>query len=351
MQNSKYFFNSATVDNLVRLTKELTALDGISSDETAVAKHLKKKLEKICNKVEIDKSGNVTGFISANNPQAKTLSLEAHMDKIGLMVTEICDDGSLKFVSVGGVDERILPSVEVCVRGTENISGIVFVPERNADKNPKIKDMRIDIGMSKNEAQTQIKAGDMVVINSTFTTLCGGRFSAAAMDNRAGVAAILDALSKIDRNKLKYNLEILFSVQEELGLHGAYAGAKRLKSDAAIVVDVTHGTTHDTKDEAGVFPLGSGAIICRGPNFDYNYTHKLIDIAKSENVPYMIEAASGPSGTNAWAMQISGRGIPSMLISIPLRYMHTNVETLDIKDVDAVSSLIASAAEGGALLD
>lgn len=340
-----------TTSDAAKLIEELTALDGISSDETYVAKHLEKKLAEICDSVEIDKNGNVIGYISVSNPQAKTLMLEAHMDKIGLMVTEICDDGCLKFASVGGVDERILPSSEVHICGKENISGIIFVPDRKDTENPKIKDMRIDVGMSQNEGETQIKAGDMIVIDSVFTALSGGRFSAAAMDNRAGVAAILKAISKIDKNKLKYNLEILFSVQEELGLHGAYAGAKRLKSDAAIVVDVTHGTTYDTKDEAGVFPLGSGAIICRGPNFDYNYTRKLINVAKSANVPYMIEAASGPSGTNAWAVQISGRGVPSMLISIPLRYMHTNVETLDIKDVDAVSSLIASATEGGVLLD
>ena len=189
------------------------------------------------------------------------------------------------------------------------------------------------------------------MVLSQTTQLCGNIISGGAMDDRAGIAAIIKAIGCVDRAELCYNIRILFSVQEELGLHGVYSGINSSPPDAAIVIDVTHGTTSDTKDETGVFPLGSGAVICKGPNFDYNCSKQLIAIAKKRSIPYRIEVASGPSGTDAWAVQINGSGIPSMLISIPLRYMHTNVETLYLADIDAVSTLLAEAIKGGIVID
>lgn len=351
MQEEKYVFNSETADKLTSLLKELTSVGGISSNEEEAADFVIKKLQEVCDRVDIDKYGNVVGFLDSTNTEAKTLMLEAHMDRIGLMVSKICEDGSIKFASIGGFDERVLPSAEVCIYGTEKIYGIIYSAEKNNDKNPKIEQLRIDTGLSADEVKEKINIGDMILVESVFSELCYTQASCAAMDNRSGIAAILNALSSIDRGKLKYNLVILFSVQEELGLHGAYTAAENLSCEAAIVVDVTHGTTPDTKQETGVFPLGCGAVICRGPNFDYKYSKQLINTANHLCIPYAIEVASGPSGTSAWALQISGGGIPSMLVSIPLKYMHTNVEVLDIRDVDAVAALLVAAAEGGVCID
>ncbi|MBQ3573595.1 MAG: M20/M25/M40 family metallo-hydrolase [Clostridia bacterium] len=343
-------FNNAKVRTL-ELIQELTALSGVSSKEKEVALFLENKLKGICDKVIVDKSGNVIGEIFAEKKGAKTLMLEAHMDRIGLMVSEIDKNGYLKFTNIGGIDERVLPFAEVVIEGREKVSGIIFVAEEEKETNPKIEQLRIDTGFSKAEIEKKVKIGDMVTVSSEITQLCGNIISGGAMDNRAGIAAVLEAIECVDRAELCYNIRVLFSVQEELGLHGVYSGINFATPDAAIVVDVTHGTTLDTKDEIGVFPLGSGAVVCKGPNFDYNYSKQLIAIAKSKEIPYRIEVASGPSGTDAWAVQINGEGISSMLISIPLRYMHTNVETLDLTDVDAVSALIAEAMKGGILID
>ncbi len=343
--------NTEYINNLENKISELTSLIGISSGESDITKYLKEALAPLCDETTIDESGNVIGKIYSLDKCAKTLMLEAHMDRIGLMISGIDKDGCLKFANIGGIDERILPSAEVTICGVnKNIDGIVFSINKSSDKTPKISDLRIDTGFSYDYVKNNISVGDLCYVKSTVSKLLGTVLSGAAMDNRAGIASVLAAIEKIDRTMLKYNIDILFAVQEELGLHGAYMGAKKLNADAAIVIDVTHGSTPDSKEEVGVFPLGSGAIICRGPNFNYEYSKQLINIANKLFIPYEIEVASGPSGTDAWAIQISDYGIPSMLVSIPLRYMHTNVETLDIQDVMAVSDLISVATEGGIVI-
>ena len=329
---------------MLNCLKELTSVNGISANEGEIAEILVNKLNTLCDYATIDKHGNVVGVIKAKNA-SKTLLFEAHMDRIGLMISDVDKDGFLEFVNIGGFDERVLLASEVIING--EINGIIFSKE----KNPKISQLRIDTGLSAEKVKKYIKVGDFAIVKSEFSVLCSNQLSSSAMDNRAGIAAVLYALSNIDRNKLACNISVLFSVQEELGLHGAYTGTNELNPDAAIVIDVTHGTTQDTKDKTGVFDLGSGAIICRGPNFDYDYTKQLINTADKNNIPYKIEVASGPSGTSAWAVQVTGEGVPSMLVSIPLKYMHTNVETLDLTDVSATADLLIKAAEGGIYID
>lgn len=334
--------------NTENLLKELTIIDGISSDEKNIADKLIPYLNSICDTVDKDTHGNLIGYINTKKDNAKTIIFEAHMDRIGLMVTKICADGNLKFTSIGGVDERILVLSEVTVLGKERIDGII-IPEDSNDtsNNYKIENLKIETGLTEKEVKKSVKVGDLILINSEYTKLCNNVVSGGGFDNRAGIVSILKAVNQIDRNNLKYNIIILFTVQEELGLYGAYLAGKNIDADAAIVVDVTHGETNDTKGFTGVFPLGCGAVICRGPNLHYTYTKQLIDASEKNNIPYRIEVASGSSGTNAWALQTSSNGIPSMLISIPLRYMHTNVETLKIDDINAIADLLTVAAEGG----
>lgn len=334
--------------NTENLLKELTIIDGISSDEKNIADKLIPYLNSICDTVDKDTHGNLIGYINTKKDKAKTIIFEAHMDRIGLMVTNICADGRLKFTNIGGVDERILVLSEVTVLGKTHINGII-IPEDSNDtsNNYKIENLKIETGLTEMEVKTSVKVGDLILINSEYTKLCNNVVSGGGFDNRAGIVSILKAVNQIDRNNLKYNIIILFTVQEELGLYGAYLAGKNIDADAAIVVDVTHGETNDTKGFTGVFPLGCGAVICRGPNLHYTYTKQLIDASEKNNIPYRIEVASGSSGTNAWALQTSSNGIPSMLISIPLRYMHTNVETLKIDDINAIADLLTAAAEGG----
>lgn len=350
MQKNKNIVGISEVEKNKYILSKLISLIGISSGEGDIASYLKGVLVDLCDEVIIDKSGNVIGKILSRDDNAKTIMLEAHMDRVGLMVSHIDEDGYIKFTNVGGMDERVLLSAEVTICGKQNVSGIIFTNNKNSDKNSKIEEMLIDTGFSVEFVKDNISVGDLIYVKSELLPLYGTVVSGAAMDNRAGIACILDAIGKIDRSKLKYNIDILFAVQEELGLHGAYTGANLLNADAAIVIDVTHGSTPDAKDLTGVFKLGCGAVICRGPNFHYEYTNQLISLAEELILPYEIEVASGPSGTDAWAIQISGSGVPVMLVSIPLRYMHTNVETLDLRDILSISKLMVAALEGGITL-
>ncbi len=330
----------------------LTSNPGLSGAEESIATILCEKLKKLGLEPMIDSYGNVHGSRRIQDKNAKTVLLEAHMDQIGLMVSGIDENGFIQFVNLGGVDERILPGMEVTIFSNPPIKGIIggFSPkakEGEDTKNPALKDYRIDTGLDTESAKKSIHPGDFIQIGGETCELLHGRMSGCAMDNRAGVVAILACLEELAQKEPAYHIEVLFSTQEELGLHGAYTGIQPGSVDAAIAVDVTHGTTPDVKNETGVFPLGSGAVICRGPNLHYQYTKQLISLAKEYSVSHEIEVASGGSGTTAWAIQIIGNGIPVMLVSIPLRYMHTNVETLEISDVEAVSKLLYLAVMGG----
>lgn len=341
--------------NAKDLLKELSALNGISSNEKIVSDKINLYLSNICDKTQKDARGNLIGFIKCtNSSDCKTLLLEAHMDQIGLMVTKICSDGTLKFTNIGGVDERTLSFSKVFV-SERKIEGII-VPDKKSDNseiNGKSIDttdnLKIETGLTYDEAKEKIKIGDLIILASEYTELCNNVVSGGAFDNRAGIVSILLFLKDINREKLEYNITILFSVQEETGMFGAYyAGGKLGQAiDAAIVIDVTHGETNDTRNMSCVFSLGSGAVICRGPNLHYDYTKQLIAVAKENNIPYKIEVAAGSSGTDAWALQTSSVGLPCMLVSIPLRYMHSSVETLDIKDIEIISKLLLKVAEGG----
>ncbi|MBO5364159.1 MAG: M20/M25/M40 family metallo-hydrolase [Clostridia bacterium] len=335
--------------------KQLAAQCGLSGAESSVACFLCEELKKLGMLAERDPYGNVYGRFAEKKKGGKTLLLEAHMDQIGLMVSDIGRDGYVKFVNLGGVDQRILPGMEVTIWGSRSVYGIVGAFTRKSKdeedaKNPKIEEYRIDTGLTEAEVKAAVSVGDFIQLKGATTSLLNEKMSGCAMDNRAGIAAILRCLQRLSDKSSPYEIHVLFSTQEELGLHGAYTGLKGKKIDAAIVVDVTHGTTCDCKEEIGVFPLGCGAVICRGPNFHYEYTKQLISLAKEKNVSHEIEVASAESGTTAWAIQTANGGIPVMLVSIPLRYMHTNVETLALSDVNSVSELLYHAAMGGVVL-
>ncbi len=317
----------------------------VSSKEQPVAHYLMEELSKMGVSSYLDASGNLHSEI-LGNPQGKTILLEAHMDQIGLMVSGIDQNGYLKFVGVGGIDERMLCGLEVLVDG--RYSGVILPTQK--EKTPKIEDLRMDVGLSFEEAKAQIPIGATATMRSCPKLLLGDKISGPAMDNRAGIAAVLDCVERIKEKKIPYGIKFLFSVGEELGLQGGYSGTESGMADGAIVVDVTHGATPDAKDEVGVFPLGCGAVICRGPNLHHSYTKQLIALAQEKQIPYEIEVAAGHSGTTAWAIQTAGTGIPTMLVSIPLRYMHSNLETLALKDVQAVSNLLYEALMGGITL-
>lgn len=335
------------------LLKTLCSKDGVSGDEKAFSGFAEELLKPYCKETSIDRLGNVFGHIPCENSDAKKLMVEAHLDRIGLMVKRIDENGFLEFEKVGGIDERILPSAGVTVLGREKIPGVIGAKpphlrfDGNADKRPEIKDMLIDIGMTKAEAEKITEPGDFVVLHSEPVRLLNNRISGAALDNRAGMAAVFDFLEKTKGKKLPYDLYIVFSVGEETGLIGAPSAAYAVKPDITAAVDVTFGKLHSGDDTVGTFELGCGGVIFRGPDVCREGTLNLINKAKENNIPFDIEVSGGGSGTDATVMQNAAGGAYSFLISIPLKYMHQTVETLCLDDISACGDLLCLLASGG----
>ncbi len=330
--------------DIAETLKKLCGLSAVSGFEHEAAVEVAEMLRPYCDKAEIDKNGNVLAYKSCGREDAKTILLDAHLDQIGLMVTEILDGGFLRFAPVGGVDPRMLPGNEVTVLADEPIYGIItcippkYAKESERNKAVPIDELFIDTGLQ--DAKSKITIGSPVVFNQEPIELLGDVYVSKCLDDRAGVMSILLAMEKLqDAPKLRCNIAVLISVQEEVTGLGAQSGTFSIRPDYAIAVDVTHGKTPDGPSE-GAFQIGSGAAIGMGPNFNRSLTQKLIKTAKANDIPYELEVMEGNTGTNAWIIQIIAGGTATSLLSIPERYMHTPIETISLSDLEAVSELI-----------
>ncbi|MBQ9914586.1 MAG: M42 family peptidase [Clostridia bacterium] len=327
----------------------LAAADGISGFEFALAEQVTELLRPYCHRVEADPMGNVVGTIFSKKENAKSVMIEAHIDGIGLMVSDISEDGFLSFVPVGGVDSAILPGAEVWVFGKEKLYGIIgakppHLQSAGDSAAAKISDMVIDIGLSGEKAKELVRVGDMVCFAETVCALSKKVLSGKSFDDRAGLISLLICLEELSGKELPFDLHIVAAVQEEVGLRGATMVTERLAPDCAFVVDVCHGDTPDGGSES-VFKLGSGAVISFGPNIHPYLSDLAKTVAEREKIPFSCDADGGDTGTDAWAVQVAGLGVPVLLLSIPLRYMHTTVETLHYDDVKAVGELLAACIE------
>ncbi|MGN1058894.1 MAG: M42 family peptidase [Clostridia bacterium] len=327
----------------------LAAENGISGFEFSLTETVRRLLMPYCASVEADPMGNVVGIIPAREPNAKKVMLEAHIDGIGLMVSGIDDDGFLSFVPVGGVDSAILPGAEVTVCGREPLFGVIgakppHLQTGGKDETTQIKDMVIDIGLSGEQARRKVAVGDMICFAEAPKALSEQVLSGKSLDDRAGLISLLVCLEALRGKELPFTLYIAAAVQEEVGLRGAAMVSERLVPDCAFVVDVCHGDTPDAGAES-IFKLGSGAVISFGPNIHPYLSALAKETAQAADIAAGYDADGGDTGTDAWVVQVAGEGIPVLLLSIPLRYMHTTVETLHYGDVQAVGNLLAAMLE------
>jgi len=339
-------------ETLCRLSEK----DGVSGSNDDFCCYAENILKEYCKTTSIDKCGNVIGFIPSDKKDAKTLMIEAHLDRIGLMVKAVDENGFIEFEPVGGVDKRILPSAVVTVCGREKIFGVIGAKpphlrtSDDSDSSPDFKDMLIDVGLSAESLRKIVRTGDFIVLHSKPERMLNNRVSGAALDNRAGMTAVIDFLEKAKGKKLPYNIYAVFTSGEECGLVGAGVAAHNINPDISVSIDVTFGAESEADYIPGTFPLGCGAVIFRGPDTCYEGSLKLIEIAKQKNIPYEIEASSS-SGTNASVIQNARGAKETYLISIPLKYMHQTVEMLSLDDISAVGDLILEVASGGVCND
>lgn len=324
-----------------KIVKKLSDLRGISGYEYQICDEVKMMFAPYADEVYTDSLGNLIAHKKSNKSDAPKILIEAHYDEIGLIVTSISEEGYIKFANVGGVDNRILPSLEVTVHGKKDIYGVVGIKPGymfENGKNVKIDELAIDTGLASYDVKKLVNVGDAITISQSVGQLGKNQWSGKSLDDRAGVAILLSVMEKLNKSDLPVDVYAVATVQEEVGCRGAKTMAFSINPDMAIAIDVTHGITPDNSNDA--FKVGNGIIISKGPNLHPILTERLVSICKEKNIMYDIEVASGDSGTDAWEIQVARYGIPTALLSIPLKYMHTSVETLGVRDLIAAEKLI-----------
>lgn len=323
--------------------KTLTAQVGVSGDEFPASNAAAELLRKYAEDVSVDAFGNVTGFVKSGCEGAKTLMLDAHIDQVGYIITSISEGGFLSVGACGSPDVKMLLAQSVTVHGKNPVLGVVSTLPPHVQKDnkaPDINDISIDIGFDKKNVEELISLGDRVTVNSEFRELCGDIVSAPAIDDRSGVCAILAALEMLGEHKPAYDLVISFSAQEETGERGAKQAAFRIQPDECIAVDVSFGRTPDSepKDTA---ELGSGVMIGFSAALDKKMSNSLRALAIKTDIPFTCEVMPTSTGTNADAIGVAGKGVKCCTLSFPIRYMHTPVECVNIKDIETTARLIS----------
>lgn len=329
---------------ILEILKKLCWVSGVSGFEAETAQLVSEMLKPYCSDISADRLGNVTAWRKCGNPEAKTILLDAHIDQIGFMVTEVLENGFLRVRSIGGTDPRVLHTCGVTVLSKPPVRGILaYADSPAADSAAELceKNLFVDTGLDYEQACRRIPVGTPVVFDGDICRLSENIVAGKALDNRCGFAAILKTLDNIKNIKLKNtDIAICGSVLEETGGAGIKTAAFKVLPSQALVIDATHAKTPDAP-RCGTFELGSGCAIGAGPNISTKIMKRLISCAEKNKLRYEVEVMEGNTGTNAWILQTSCVGVPCGLISIPLRYMHTPVEAVNLNDVSATAELIS----------
>ncbi len=285
---------------------------------------------------------NIIGKIKGDSNH--TILLEAHIDEVGFIVTDIDNNGFLTVKNCGGIDLRMLPSKTVTIHGAQKTTGVFCATPPHLTNGSKeyddISALKIDTLLGEN-ASKFISVGDFVSFNATATELQNQRVTGKSFDNRAGVVCLLALAHRLQNQKLPCNIIFALTDAEELGNRGAITSAFNVTVDEAIVLDVSFADAPDISNtDSG--KLGDGAMIGISPILDKEISKKLIKTAQKNNLPYQTEVMGGRTGTNGDVISISKNGVKTGLVSIPLRNMHTDCEIVDLNDIQNVCDLLES---------
>jgi endoglucanase len=330
------------------ILEELTMLPGVSGHEAGISEAIARHFTLLGAEVRTDRVGNLIGRKNGHGDEPRpSVMLAAHMDEIGLMITRIEDEGFLRFTSVGGVDPRVLPGQEVVVHGSGAILGVIgakppHLQEQGERKKAyPMEDLYIDIGHCGEAAKRLVNVGDVVTIQRPFLRLSGEVVAGKALDDRAGVVALLACLDELRGLHHLADVFVVATVQEEVGggLRGAMAATYGIVPGIGVAVDVTFG--EDIEGVARV-ELGKGPAVATGPHVHPRLYERFVETAKDRNIPYQPEPFPSPKGTDAFAIQVARAGVPSALLGVPLRNMHTSVEVANADDIRKTGRLLAS---------
>lgn len=335
------------------LHKLLTS-PGPSGYETAPAAAFSEAASEFA-EVSTDIMGSVTARVKGKG-DGPLLALVGHIDEIGLIVTHIADEGFLHFTSVGGWDAQILVGQRVelitkdgAVAGVIGKKAIHLMEPDERKKAAEIKGLHIDIGAKDgDQAKELVRVGDVAVIAAEPVELHNDRVVSRSMDNRLGAFVALEAARLVaEAGGAAGDVAAVAAVQEEVTFGGARTTAYSLEPDVAIVVDVTHAgdTPGSDPKQVGKHEFGSGAVIQRGSSLNPRVFELLYETAQAEDIPFTMEASGGSTHTDADVVHFSRSGVPTGVVSIPLRYMHSPVEMVQLSDVHTAAQLLAAFAQ------
>lgn len=321
--------------------KELIDTPSVSGNEFALQEKIIKYMQPKCDKVITDHVGNV---ISVINPNAKMkILLDAHIDEIGLVITNIKKDGRCKLDSVGSIRPALYLGSQVQVL-TKNgiINGVISQYRKLQSDDIKTSDLELDLGTSnKQETENIVNIGDYVLKKDSLIPLQNNNYAARAMDDKIGIYAILNALLLAKNNNCTNGVYASSTVGEETTANGAVAVANLIKPDMAIVVDVmTDNSSLPNIDNRCDVHLGKGPVITLGTTMNKKLKELIERISKENNIPIQYVTSGDRTWTNADKIHFTNTGIPTMLLNIPLRYMHSSAEVISMDDVNNLSKLI-----------
>lgn len=332
-----------THDRIIELAKALTQVAGVAGWEHPAAEAALQYLRPL-GEVSVSPLGSISCTVCQGEANAPHILLEAHLDRIGLVVSRLEENGFLRFANVGGFDKRLLPAAPVTVHADSgHFRGVIasVPPHLSEEKDAplKIEELVVDTGFSTLEAKELFRPGDIITLDSSFLTLAGGRIACAAMDDRIGCVAVLAAAEVLKKSEINCHVTILLSSQEETGGHGARTSAFALHPDEAIAVDVSFGAGFGAP-AAKCGEMGGGTMIGIAPVLNRPMTRRLTQLAEKFNIPHQAEVMGGGTGTDADVIAIAAGGVKTALLSIPLLNMHTVVETVVVEDVISTARLM-----------
>ncbi len=321
------------------LLESLVKAFGVPGFENEIREIVREHMERHLDSVQVDRLGNVIG-VKAGGP--RKVIVAAHMDQIGFMVRGITSGGYLVISPMGGVNPITLRSRVVRIRGKDGfVHGVIGEKPPHIEKKTEkkeMKDLRVDIGVdSREEAEKLVSVGDVGSFLPNYYEM-GNRIVATALDDRAGLYVMLKAMENLNTDSTVY---FVATVQEEVGLRGARVSGYSVHPEVGIAIDVTHARMPGMSEDEMPIVLGEGPTLGIGPT-----AHpRLLKYFMSHDVPYQIEPNPSRSGTDADIIQLAREGVATIVLSIPLRYMHSSVEMIDRRDLDNAVALLKKGLE------
>lgn len=330
--------------------KLMSTISPSGYEEEAAAVWLE-EARKITKHVKYDHFGNAHAVI--NKGGSPRVLLTGHFDEIGFAITNIDDKGFLWIQPIGGWDPQIPQGHRVVIRGKKGyVKGVIgkiavhLIPPEGRDKVTKIGQMWVDIGVtSKKEAEKLVSVGDPLVLDQDLLELQKDYFVSRAFDDKAGAFAVLEVARLLAGRKIKPEVHVVATAQEEVGLRGARTAAFGVDAEIGIATDVTHATDHplvgDNVNKIGFIQIKEGAVLTRGPNIHPKLFELMVDVATKKKIKHQIEVNTYPTGTDANALQVNRAGMITGLVSIPNRYMHSPCELCHLDDIESAINLMA----------